>query len=181
MDNRFHQDMDELEKDVHIEIIRMEAESDAQSGNIIREAANKLQQLFQASREYMQHAVTSDEMHERFQHVKQESSRILAEARQAVHTLMQRDEVQVGTKKLKESGNKLWEKVQTSVDEVMEHPYVSKSVDKITATIETVKNDERVADGIKKLKQGTLKAAESAYKGLKRVLDTEDEEKERKG
>ena len=49
-------------------------------------------------------------------------------------------------------------------------------MDTITDTVSAIREDERVKKNVKKLKKGTLKAAEKAFEGLQRVLDTKDED-----
>ena len=61
-----------------------------------------------------------------------------------------------------------------------QNEYVRRSVHAVADTVDTIRNDEQVKKGVRKLKKGTLKAAEAAFQGLKRVLDT-DEDDSRKG
>ena len=46
---------------------------------------------------------------------------------------------------------------------------------KIGAMVQNVKRDERVKQGVSSIKRGTLKLAESAFAGLKKVLDEQTE------
>ena len=45
---------------------------------------------------------------------------------------------------------------------------------KVEAFVKSVKNDDRVKQGVTTFKKGTLKVAESALKGLRKVLDDQD-------
>ena len=43
------------------------------------------------------------------------------------------------------------------------------------AVVQSVKNDERVKKGVATFKKGTLRLAESAYAGLKKVLEEKED------
>ena len=78
------------------------------------------------------------------------------------------------------AADKLAGYVQEGIQEVRQNEYVRRSVHAVADTVDTIRNDEQVKKGVRKLKKGTLKAAEAAFQGLKRVLDT-DEDDSRKG
>ena len=70
--------------------------------------------------------------------------------------------------------------MQAGIQEISKNDVVKNCTDTLTDTLHSIKEDEQVKSGVRKLKKGTLKVAESAFNGLKRVLDTETDDS-RKG
>lgn len=92
--------------------------------------------------------------------------------KQKVAAFNQREDVKNGKEKLNEMTGKVTNAFSDGVDELMKKDYVVKTMDTITDTVSAIREDERVKKNVKKLKKGTLKAAEKAFEGLQRVLDT---------
>ena len=112
--------------------------------------------------------------------LKLETQKLLASTHDRLQRFSQREGVQAGSKKAAAAADKLAGYVQEGIQEVRQNEYVRRSVHAVADTVDTIRNDEQVKKGVRKLKKGTLKAAEAAFQGLKRVLDT-DEDDSRKG
>ena len=165
MDNEREKEVEDLEQKAKFTIITMECDDDDENGRskkILDDAAIQLQRLFQEMRDWLREHADSMEVNERMERLKLETQKLLASTHDRLQRFSQREGVQAG------------------IQEVRQNEYVRRSVHAVADTVDTIRNDEQVKKGVRKLKKGTLKAAEAAFQGLKRVLDT-DEDDSRKG
>ena len=165
-----------LEKEMKFEIIRLEEEADGKNHKFIEQAKQSIQNKFEDLKAWMKDEHTQEEIKARMQSVKNESLTLMYKAKEELHKFYNRDDVQQGKQKIQDGGVKLSQCIQDGVDKAMEHERVAKVVNTVADKVESIHQDERVQKTIKSLKKTTLKAAEQAYMGLKRVLDTEDED-----
>ena len=192
MDNEREKEVEDLEQKAKFTIITMECDDDDENGRskkILDDAAIQLQRLFQEMRDWLREHADSMEVNERMERLKLETQKLLASTHDRLQRFSQREGVQAGSKKAAAAADKLAESityekvgkdVQEGIQEVRQNEYVRRSVHAVADTVDTIRNDEQVKKGVRKLKKGTLKAAEAAFQGLKRVLDT-DEDDSRKG
>ncbi|MFR4219126.1 MAG: hypothetical protein ACLT16_15995 [[Clostridium] innocuum] len=182
MDNEREKEVEDLEQKAKFTIITMECDDDDENGRskkILDDAAIQLQRLFQEMRDWLREHADSMEVNERMERLKQETQK-LRQQQDRLQRFSQREGVQAGSKKAAAAADKLAGYVQEGIQEVRQNEYVRRSVHAVADTVDTIRNDEQVKKGVRKLKKGTLKAAEAAFQGLKRVLDT-DEDDSRKG
>lgn len=182
MDNEREKEVENLEQEAKFKIITMECDDEEQEGSrkILDDAAKQLQRLFQEMRDWLREHADSMEVNERMERLKQETQKLLTATQDRLQRFSQREDVQAGSKKAVAAADKLAGYVQDGIQEVRQNEYVRRSVHAVTDTVDTIRNDEQVKTGVRKLKKGTLKVAEAAFNGLKRVLDT-DEDDSRKG
>lgn len=183
MEQKEHeQEVEDLEKEAKFTIISMDDEEDGEKKKILDDAKEEITRLYQEFREWLNDNVDSKEVNERFERLKQETANLLNRTKQSIQSFQEREDVNAGKQKAKELGSKVYDSINDGINDVMNNEHVVKVVDSVSETIDNVRNDERVKEGVKKFKKGTLKIAESAFKGLKRVLDTEDDqENDQKG
>ena len=176
--NEREQEVESLEKEAKFTIISMNDEDDADEGKkkILEEAKEEVARLYQEFRDWLDDNVNSDEVNERLERLKQETSNLMNRTKQSIQSFQEREDVHAGKQKAKELGSKVYESINDGINDVMNNEHVVKVVDSVSDTIDNVRNDERVKQGVKKFKKETLKIAESAFNGLKRVLDTEDDQ-----
>ena len=183
MDNEREKEVEDLEQKAKFTIITMECDDDDENGRskkILDDAAIQLQRLFQEMRDWLREHADSMEVNERMERLKLETQKLLASTHDRLQRFSQREGVQAGSKKAAAAADKLAGYVQEGIQEVRQNEYVRRSVDAVADTVDTIRNDDQVKKGVRNLKKGTLKAAEAAFQGLKRVLDT-DEDDSRKG
>lgn len=183
MENEREKEMEALEKEAKFTIITMETEEDeaSQSKKILDDAAAQLQRLYQEAREWLKEHADSMEVNERMERLKQETQKLIASTQEKIQRFNEREDVQAGKEKVVAAADKVYGYVQDGMDEVRSNAYVRRGVSALNDTVDTIRNDEHVKENVKKLKRGTLKVAETAFQGLKRVLDTEEDDDGRKG
>lgn len=173
------QKIESLENDVKFEILRLEDEDNVQNAKL-ENLKQGIQAKFAEAKVWMKDERNKEEVKERLEALKTECYILIGKTKEEFQKFQNREDVQAGKQKLQETGAKLTKRIGEGIDKAMEHETVVKAVHTITDKVEAVQQDERVQKSIKSLKKSTLKAAELAYMGLKRMLDT-DEEDDKKG
>lgn len=171
--------IENLEKEVKYHIIELEENVDEHISPIIEDTKNSLHTLFQESREKMKESMTSQEMKDRLYKLKEDSLKILEMAKQKIEEFNSNDEVIKGKKKLNDATLAAACCISDGIDEIMKNETLNRTVDTIANKVDTFCKDERVVKQVDKLKKGTLKLAENAFEGLKRVLDTDNKDEEK--
>lgn len=79
-----------------------------------------------------------------------------------------------GKEKALKIANQVKETVDGSVQEVLNHPAVAQTIDTVSDKIVDFIQDDRVQESMVKVRKGTLKVAQSAFDGLKKVLKADE-------
>lgn len=167
-----------LEKEAKYTIITMDEDSsECEDKKLLDDAKKEITRLYNEFRNWLAENVNSDESGERMERLKQETHNLILRTKISLQNIHAREDVKAGKEKVVEAGTFVKDKVSDGIHEVVRNEYVSKVVDGVNETIDSVVYDERVQRSVKKLKKGTLKVAESAFNELKRVLDTDDQDK----
>lgn len=179
-----HDDYEKAAQDVKQEakytIISMDDGEDEEAKSILEEAKAEITRLYQEFSSWLKEHADSEETSKRLDTLKQDIQHILDTTKARLYAFQQREDVQTGKKKALAAAEKMGDVLYDGMQEVKRNEYVSKAVQTLNDTVERVKEDERVKENVKKIKKGTLKVAERAFNGLKRVLDTDDDDS-RKG
>lgn len=172
---------DKLEKETKFTIIRMEDdEDDVHKANILRDAENEVTKLFTDFRLWLKRNVRTDEVDRRLEKLKYDCAELLHKTKQNLHHVYQNEHVQDGKERLVHTGKKVKACMDEGVQDVLENPYVHQTMQTLRKAVDDIREDEHVRRGVKTFKKGTLQAAQCVFDGLKRVLDTneDDEHKE---
>lgn len=176
---RMDDKIESLEKEVKYHIIEMEENGDERISGILEDTKSSLLTLFQESKEKMKESMSSQETKEHLHKLKEESLKILELAKQKIEEFNSSDEVVEGKKKLNKAAVAATHYISNGIDEIMKNDTVNRTVDTIADKVDDFCKDERVVKQVNKIKKGTLKLAENAFEGLKRVLDTDDKKEEK--
>ncbi len=168
-------EVDELEKEAKFTIIRLEDESE-QKSSTVENSIRELRRLCNDCRKWIHENANSEETAIKLEKLKMDTKRILSTTKDKLDEFNSREDVITGKEKLVETKEKVCHVVNNGLDELLKNEYVSKTMDTISDSVETIRKDERVQANVKKLKKGTLKLAEKAFDKLQRALDTEDKE-----
>ena len=172
----FKENIDVAEQETKFNIITLAEDEDEESKRIVDDVLEQISRLYREFSEWLKNNASNEEAAIYFARVKQESARLLAQAKEKIDAFQERDDVHAGKQKAKAFGAKVVDDFNNGVEDLLQNEHVSKVVDGISDTIEQVRQDERVKSGIKKLKKGTLSVAKRAYEGLKHVLDEDEQE-----
>lgn len=180
MQNSNLDDVSNMEQEAKYTIITLEdEETDSQAKQIFTDVQDKLNTLYSEFRIWLKENQESEKVAERKAWLKAESDKLLASAKVQTQKLKEnenlQDAIRKGGKLANDTGSWIVDTLQDGVHEVMKNETVQKITTNVDDVIHQVKHDERVKQGVTSFKKGTLKLAESAFKGLKKVLDTESE------
>lgn len=179
MTNNNLDEVNHMEEEAKFTIIKM-VEEEPNSKQILLEVSDKLAALYQSFRIWLKENHDSEQMQVQIAKLKAENERLMLLAKIQIQKLKENEDLQrtleKGVKLASETGTWLYETVQDGVKEILKHEQVQKFTNNVDDTVTQWKQDERVKQGVKSFKKGTLKVAETAYIGLKKVLDDNTDE-----
>ena len=173
MEDNHQKQAEEMEQEAKYKIIQMEDETDEKG--LLDDTKEEISKLYRDFRTWLSENIDSEDLNARYEKLKMDTADLINKGKAKTAAFVQRDDVQKAKDMVVGAGEKVVDGINDGVHVVMGNEHVSKAVDTIVDTIESVKQDERVKEGVKKFKKGTLKIAESAFNGLKKVLDTDKE------
>lgn len=172
----YQDDFETIEKETKYTIIKMEDEKEnSEAKHILDDAMDELNRLNSEFRHWLLNNVNSKETKERLAKLKHDCANLLMRTREKISDFQSREDVQNGKDKVVDVTTKFVQYVHDGLDDVLQNGYVAGVRQTVNTTIDSMKNDDRVKKNVYKMKKGTLKVAESAFNGLKRVLDTDDD------
>lgn len=180
MDNKQLKEVEEMEEKAKFTIITLDCDEEETSKKILDDAKERLQNLYEELYAWLKNHTDSEETKEKIEFVKDETAKLLSSTQKKLKEINEHEIVIEGKEKVKQSMQSLGSYVQAGIQEISKNDVVKNCTDTLTDTLNSIKEDEQVKSGVRKLKKGTLKVAESAFNGLKRVLDTETDDS-RKG
>lgn len=136
---------------------------------------DELNALYANCKDWVKTNMSPEVLEPKIQKLKEETEILLAKAKDKVQTFSEREDVREKINEGKEivvgASNKVVQAVSEGAQELLQQEQVKKVVDNVSHTIDSIKSDDRVKEGVSNLKKGTLKVAESAFNGLKKILD----------
>lgn len=175
--NECDQEVDDLEKEAKFTIISMEDnDGEEEKQKILEDAKEQITQLYYEFRQWLQDTVSKEDVNARLKRLNADTTALLQKTKERLKQWHEREDIAATRAKAIKLGNKVVDSVNDGISDVMKNEHVTKAMDSFGSVVDNVRSDERVKSGVKRIKKGTLKAAESAFNGLKRVLDTEDDQ-----
>lgn len=173
-------DVSGMEEEAKFKIITLEDEeesgsADSRGQKIIADCKAAVAQLYASFKEWVKENQNSEEIKARKEKLKADSDKLIANAKEQLAKLQENENVKrVVNKSVQiaaDTGAWMMDTLSDGISEIRS----SEGGQKVEAMVQNVKNDERVKKGVASLKKGTLKLAESALEGLKKVLDEHTE------
>lgn len=173
-----HQDdITSMEEQARFQIITVEDEEadSSQGAKIIADCKEAVAALYASFRDWLKDANDNEEIKAKKAKLKADSDKIIALAKEQLHKLKENEELRKAVNKGVQVACDTGVWVKETVNEGVNDFRKTDSGQKVESFVNSVKNDARVKQGVTTLKKGTLKAAESALKGLRKVLDDQNE------
>lgn len=174
------EELSELRHDVEQRLEDFHETGNDANRRLIEEATHKVSEIFTDSYEWMKANANKEKITEALTRFRQESVHLLNQTRDKVIAASQneqfRETLQNGKDFLIGSGKLIVEGVKYGADRVMENEKVAQVVASISEKIDDIREDERFQEGTAKLKEGTMKLADQAYAGIKRLLDKDQKD-----
>ena len=175
MEENCEKEVETMENEAKYTIIQMEDDIEGDD-RILDDTKREIARLYQEFRVWLSENVDSEEISARMAKLKEDTAVLLAKGKRKTLEFAEREDVQKTKEKVISAGEKVMDGVSDGINTIMENEHVTKAMDSISDTITNVKNDERVQKNVKKFKKGTLKVAQHAFDGLKKVLDTDNKD-----
>lgn len=175
MEENCEKEVESMENEAKYTIIQMEDDIEGDN-RIPDDTKREIARLYQEFRVWLSENIDSEEISARMAKLKEDTAVLLAKGKRKTLEFAEREDVQKTKEKVISAGEKVMDGVSDGINTIMENEHVTKAMDSISDTITNVKNDERVQKNVKKLKKGTLKVAQHAFDGLKKVLDTDNKD-----
>lgn len=166
--------------DVQQELEELREKGNEENCRLIEDAKAKAKKLFVDSAKWLRENTERERLVENLSHFRSECIQLLGQTKDKAIEISQSEEFQNTLRSGKEfivgSGHLLANGMRAGADKLMENEKISTLVNKVNDKVEVIKEDERVQDGAQRLRKGTMKIADRAYDGIKRMLNKEDEE-----
>lgn len=177
--NVYENEAEHAKKEQKFTIISIDNDPDSETDKVLSDAQHEAAHKLAEARIWLNENMNAEERKARIEALKAELSELMAKTRRKLDEFNERDDVKQGKVKAAAAADKLAGYISDGLEEVRQNAYVSNVISTVSDTIGTVMNDDRVRRNVKKVKKGTLKVAEHAFNGLKRVLDTDDDESQK--
>lgn len=175
--NHNMEDVNDMEDAAKYTIITLEDEEEgtfsSQNAQILTDCKEAVTKLYMEFREWLRENQESAEVQARKEKLKQESDRLIQRAKEQMQKLQENENlcyaVNKGIQAAADTGSWVMHTLGDGVRVIRN----SESGQKVQMAVHNVANDDRVKKGVASFKKGTLRVAESAFEGLKKVLDDE--------
>lgn len=167
--------VDEMEQEAKFKIITLKDDEDSSSKQYIEDIQRKITILYAEFRNWVKENQESATYLDRKAKLKEESDKLILLAKIQMQKVKENDRFQDSLEKGKEFVVDASDWLVDGVRVVMQQESVRKISSNVEDVVIQVKDNERVKEGVKSFKKGTLKFAESAFNGLKKVLDDTQE------
>lgn len=174
------EDVKHMEAEAKYKIITLEDEDGATSSSqrikILTDCKAAINHLYEEFRDWLKENQESEEVQMRKEKLKAESEQLIQAAKMQLGKLQENETLKgalnKGVQVASDTGSWLLHSLNDGVDTLRN----SQGGQKVEQAVQTFKQDERVKQKVASWKKGTLKLAESAFEGLKKVLDDENEQ-----
>lgn len=168
------EEVKEIENEIKYKIITLEEEK--KNGNAkeaIEQLIDELNRIASDFRKWCQENNDAEKRAERKERIQEEIDHLIYVSKEAYTSLIENEELKAkliaGKQAVIQATDMMFDSVDSTVQEVLNNPTVSQALDQVAIKLNEIKHDERVQEGLNKVRKGTLKAAEGAFEGLKKV------------
>lgn len=164
------QELEEMEQETRLEIIRLEDDSEQNKAKKIIDAINKeFEKWFSEAKQFINEQKDSEKIQEAIAKVRLQTTIALEKTKETLASLKDDDKVQDVIEATKETFINMKEYI-------VENDAFNKVKNNVSETIIAVKNDEKVQAGVKKAKKSVLNVAEKALSSIQKALQEEEKE-----
>lgn len=174
--------IEEIEQEIKYKIVTLEDEVKNSKGKEFVDATiQEITKLFDDFKNWCSENVDSEKIGEAYHKFTGEVDKLVETGKAKINELKENEELKEKLEDGKEAivgfGKKVIDTVEDAAQSVLENPTVAKTIDTVSDKISDVIHDEHVQDGLEKARKGILNVAESAYEGIKHILDKDDQMK----
>lgn len=169
----------EIEKEVKYKIITLQDEEDKGNSNpFVEQIIKELERISEEFKKWCNENADPQKRAEVKAKIQLEIDRLVSFSKEKVDSLKENEELmhklETGKETMKKTAETMISAIDSSVQDILNNPAVASTIDTVSDKIVEVIQDEHVQEGIDKVRRTTLKAAESALEGLKKVLKADE-------
>lgn len=169
----------EIEKEVKYKIITLQDEEDKGNSNpFVEQIIRELERISEEFKKWCNENADPQKRAEVKAKIQLEIDRLVSFSKEKVDSLKENEELmhklETGKETMKKTAETMISAIDSSVQDILNNPAVASTIDTVSDKIVEVIQDEHVQEGIDKVRRTTLKAAESALEGLKKVLKADE-------
>lgn len=173
------EEVKEIENEIKYKIITLEEEKkNVNAKEAIEQLIDELNRIASDFRKWCQENNDAEKRAERKERIQEEIDHLIYVSKEAYTSLIENEELKAkliaGKQAVIQATDMMFDSVDSTVQEVLNNPTVSQALDQVAIKLNEIKHDERVQEGLNKVRKGTLKAAEGAFEGLKKVLKADE-------
>lgn len=166
--------------DVQHELEELRENGNEENRRLIEEAREKMSKMFSDTAKWLKENTEREKLSENLSRFRSECIQLLGQTKEKAIEISQNEDFQNTLRSGKEfiigSGHLIASGVRAGADKLMENEKISLFVNRVNDRVEVIKEDERFQDGAQRLREGTMKVADRAYDGIKRILNKENDE-----
>lgn len=173
------EEVNEIENEIKYKIITLEEEKkNLNAKEAIEQLIDELNRIASDFRKWCQENNDAEKRAERKEKIQEEIDHLIYVSKETYTSLIENEDLKAklvaGKQAIIEVTDSMVGSIDSTVQEVLNNPTVSQTLDHVAVKLNEIKHDERVQEGLNKVRKGTLKAAESAFEGLKKVLKADE-------
>lgn len=176
MDQTNHNDIEQIEINTRTQLHTLTG-GDPKKKEAISAFLDELNIIFVECKEWMKTNMDPEVLEPRIQKLKADTEVLVHKAKEQVQIITERPDVkeklQEGKEMVLEVSSKVVKVISDGTQELLRQENVKNVVDNVSDKVSSIRNDVRLKEGVTSLKKGTLKVAENAFYGLKKILDDE--------
>ncbi len=170
MNEKDVENFEQFENDTKLELIRLkESAKDSKAKSIINSISEELEKWLAEAKAFIEEHKDSEKLKDIIANVKEETTNVLSKVKEKANDIKDDD-------KMKDFVDASKENLKKAKEKMNDNETYTKVKENVINTFETIKNDENLKEGVKKVKNTTLQIAKKALSKIEEVLDKDDDE-----
>lgn len=182
---RVNEEVEEVKENIKYKIITLQNEEESNSSTIKKlmdQLNEELEKISVEFRRWCEQNTDPLKVAQRKEKIMNDVDRLVALSKEKIDKVKENEDLmnklEQGKDKIKNVSDTVLETIDNGVQDVLTNPTVAKTIDTVSDKIVDVIQDERVQQGINQARRTTLKVAENALAGLKKVLKADELDRE---
>lgn len=174
--------IEEIEQEIKYKIVTLEDEvKDSKGKEFMDATVQEITKLLNDFKAWCSENVDSEKIGDAYHKFTGEVDKLVEGGKVKINELKENEELKEkfedGKEAVVDFGKKVIDSVEDAAQSVLDNPKVAKTLDTVSDKFNEVIHDEHIQDGLEKARKGILNVAESAYEGIKNILDKDDQTK----
>lgn len=170
MNDKDIENFEQFENDTKLELIRLqESTSDSKTKTIIESITKELEKWLADMKSFIEEHKDNEKIKDVINNVKDETTNVLSKVKDVASDIKDDD-------KVKDFVDSTKENLQKAKEKINDNETFTKVKENVKSTLASIRNDENIKEGVKKVKTTTLTLAKKALSKIEEALEKEDDE-----